>query len=132
MKIFYTPGSNLAFSDLLSRNVTIADIKKYQLEHKTIPNDLKFILDNGEQICYSVLHKDDNNIFQNDCCPVIAQVQGGKKKLIKISDRGDFSIEDAPEYFEESCSAIQNITDFFPIWQTNQPNQSTIYTSYKR
>ena len=29
------------------------------------------------------------------------------------TDRGDFSIENAPEYFEESCSAIQNIADFF-------------------
>ena len=75
LKILYTPGSNLAFPDFLSRNVPIADIKKYQLEHKTIPNDIKIILDNGEQICYSVLHKDNNNIFQNDCYPVIAQVQ---------------------------------------------------------
>ena len=75
LKIIYTPGSNVAFPDLLSQNVPIADIKKYQLEHKTIPNDIKIILDNGEQICYSVLHKDNNNIFQNDCYPVIAQVQ---------------------------------------------------------
>ena len=127
LKIIYTPGSNLAFPDLLSRNVPIADIKKYQFEHKTIPNDIKFILDNGEQICYSVLHKDDNNIFQNDCYPVIAQVQGGKKKLVNISDRGDFSIEDAPEYFEEPCSAIQNITDFFRFGkQINQIKRLSI------
>ena len=72
-----------------------------------------FFLDNGEQIYYSVLHKDDNNIFQNDCYPGKAQVQGGKKKLVNLSDREDFSIEDAPDCFEESCSAIQAITDFF-------------------
>ena len=60
-----------------------------------------------------MLHKDDKKMFQNDCYPFIAQVQGGKKKLINISDRGDFSIEDDPEYFEESCTAIQNVTDFF-------------------
>ena len=101
--------------------------QKYQLEHKTIPNDLKFILDNGEQICYSVLHKDDNNIFQNDCYPVIAQVQGGKKKLINIKDKEDFSIKDAPEYFEEYCSAIQNITDFFRLGkQINQIKRLSI------
>ena len=79
LKIIYTRGSNLAFPDLLSRNLPINDIKKDQLEHKTIPNDIKFILDNGEQICYSVLHKDDNIICQDDCYPVIAHVQGGKK-----------------------------------------------------
>ena len=127
LKIIYTPGSNLAFPDLLSQNVPIADIKRYQLEHKTIPNDIKFILDNGEQICYSVLHRDDNNIFQNDCDPVIAQVQGGKKKLINISDRRDFSLEDALEHFEESCSAIQNITDFFRFGkQINQIKRLSI------
>ena len=69
----------------------IADIKKYQLEHKTIPNDIKFIVDNGEQICYSVLHKDNNKIFQNNCYPVIAQVQGRKKKIINLSDKGETS-----------------------------------------
>ena len=127
LKIIYIPGSILAFPDLLSRNVPIADVKKYQLEHKTIPNDTKFILDNGEQVCYSVLHKNVNNIFQNDCYSVIAQVQGGKKKLINISDRRDFSIEDAPEYFEDSCSAIQNITDFFRLGkQINQIKRSSL------
>ena len=101
--------------------------KKYQLEHKNIPNDIKFILDNAEQVCYSVLHKNDSNIFQNDCYPVIAQMQGGKKKLINILDRGDFSIEDAPEHFEESCSAIQNITDFFRFGkQINQIKRLSI------
>ena len=78
--------------------MSIANRKKNQFEHETIPNDLKFILDNGEQICYSVLHKDDNNIFLNDCYPVIAQMQRRKKKLSNICDRGDFSIEDAQDY----------------------------------
>ena len=74
LKIIYTPGSNLAFPGFLSQNLPINDFKKYQFERKTIPNEIKFILDNGEQICYSVLHKDDNNKYQNSCYPVIAQV----------------------------------------------------------
>ena len=54
-------------------------------------------------------------------------MQGGKKKLINISDRGDFSFEDAPKYFEESCSAIQNITDFFRFGkQINQIKRLSI------
>ena len=54
-------------------------------------------------------------------------MQGGKKKLINISDIGDFSIEDAPEYFEESCSAIQNLTNFFQFGkQINQIKRLSI------
>ena len=44
------PGSNLASPGFLSQNFTIADIKN-KLELKTIPNFIKFILDNQEQIC---------------------------------------------------------------------------------
>ena len=73
------------FSDLLSRNVLIADIKKYQIELKTIPDELKFFLDTGEQINNSVLPKEDKNKTHKDCYPIIAQLHGGKKKLIDIS-----------------------------------------------
>ena len=37
------------------------------------------------------------------------------KKLIDISEKSDFNIEDAPNYYEEFCNAIQNITDFFNL-----------------
>ena len=45
------------------------------------------------------------------------------RRELKIStNKGDnefFNTEDAPEYFKEACSAIQNIADFFPVWLTN-------------
>ena len=132
LKIMYTPGTNLAFPDLLSRNVPIADIKKYQIEHKTIPNEIKFVLDTGEQINYSVLHKEDKNTTHNDCYPIIAQLHGGKRKLIDISEKGDFSIEEAPDYYEESCNAIQNITDFFNFGkQINQIKKLSTQNMYE-
>ena len=69
----------------MSQNVPMADIKKNQFEHKTILIDIEFRLqENGEQIFYSVLKKEDNNISQNDFYPVIAQVQGGKKRIQQI------------------------------------------------
>ena len=111
LKIIYTPGTNLAFPDLLSRNVPIADIKKYQIEHKTIPNEIKLVLDSGEQINYSVLHKEDKNTTTIAIQSLLnCKVE---KKLIDISEKGDFSIEEAPDYYEESCNAIQNITENF-------------------
>ena len=132
LKIIYTPGTNLAFPDLLSRNVPIADIKKYQNEHKTIPNEIKFVLDTGEQINYSVLHEEDKKTTHNDCFPIIAQMHGGKRKLIDISEKGDFSIEEAPDYYEESCNAIQNITDFFKFGkQINQIKKLSTQNIYE-
>ena len=119
LKIIYTPGTNLAFPDLLSRNVPIADIKKYQIEHKTIPNEIKLVLDSGEQINYSVLHKEDKNTTTIAIQSLLnCKVE---KKLIDISEKGDFSIEEAPDYYEESCNAIQNITEFFKFGEQVNP-----------
>ena len=53
--------------------------KKNQTEHKTTPNRIKFVLDTGEQINYSALHKEDKNTTHNDCYLIIAQLHGGKK-----------------------------------------------------
>ena len=36
LKIIWTPGSNLAFPDILSRNVTVEEYQKHQLQHKKI------------------------------------------------------------------------------------------------
>ena len=42
LKIIYTEGKNLAFPDLLSRQVPIEEAKKFQIEHKTLPKDINF------------------------------------------------------------------------------------------
>ena len=50
LKIIWTPGKNLAFPDILSRNVTITDIKNYQKKQKRIPKDIKFYDDQGHEV----------------------------------------------------------------------------------
>ena len=45
LKIIWTPGSNLAFPDILSRNVTVEEYQEYQkhqLQHKKIPRHIEF------------------------------------------------------------------------------------------
>ena len=42
LKIIWTPGSNLAFPDILSRNVTIDEYQHHQLQHKKLPRDIQF------------------------------------------------------------------------------------------
>ena len=112
LQIIYTEGKNLAFPDILSRNVSLADAKLYQLEHKVIPKDIKFHI-NGKEVNYSVLHQDDKDASANDCYPIIAQVKGERRKLININDEGDFSVDDAPDYINEHCNAIHSFSDCF-------------------
>ena len=87
--------------------------KKHQIKYKTIPNDNEFVIDTDEQINYSVVHKDGKSTNHKGCCPVIAQLQGGKKKMLKIKDKGYFSIEDAPDYCKKSCYSIQTMINIF-------------------
>ena len=42
LKIIWTPGSNLAFPDILSRNVTLSEAKRLQLQHREILHDMSF------------------------------------------------------------------------------------------
>ena len=44
LKIIWTPGSNLAFPDILSRNVTIDEYQHHQLQHKKLPRDIQFLM----------------------------------------------------------------------------------------
>ena len=85
LQIIYTEGKNLAFPDILSRDVSLADAKPYQLEHTVIPKDIKFH-NNRKEVSYSVLHQDDKDATANDCYLIIAQVKGERMKLININN----------------------------------------------
>ena len=60
LEIIWTKGKNLAFPDILNRNVSIKDLDKYQLKHKKIPKDIKFYDESGNEEKYFVLHDNEN------------------------------------------------------------------------
>ena len=80
LKIIWTEGKNLAFPDILRRNVSIKDLDKYQLKHKKIPKDIKFYDESGNEEKYFVLH-DNEKGQKNDCYPILKQTFQGVKKL---------------------------------------------------
>ena len=66
MKIIWTPGSNLVFPDILSRNITIEACQKHQLQHKRIPRDIEFYDENSTPVTYQIQHEDNPNDTCND------------------------------------------------------------------
>ena len=64
LKIIWTEGKNLAFPDILSRNVKLKDLDKHQLKHKKIPKDISFYDQNGNEEKYFVLHDNKKKAMQ--------------------------------------------------------------------
>ena len=50
LKIIWTPGSNLAFPDILSRKVTLSEANRLQLQHKEIPHQTSFFDQDGHKV----------------------------------------------------------------------------------
>ena len=86
LKIIWTPGSNLAFPDILSRNVTVEGYQMHQLRHKRIPRDIEFFDEHGTTVTYQIQHEDNPNDTCNDFYP-IKYKRGNEKKNIEITKR---------------------------------------------
>ena len=70
LRIIWTPGSNLAFPDILSRNITIEESQKHQLQHKGIPGEFEFFGEKGCPVSYQIQHEDNPNDTCNDFYPI--------------------------------------------------------------
>ena len=81
----------LAFPDILSRNVTITHMKKYQNKHKHIPKDFEFFHDQGEEVKYFNEH-DDERLSSNDFYLVLCTTSTDKRRFLLINYGHDFEI----------------------------------------
>ena len=80
LKIVWTEGKNLVFPDILSRNVKLRELDRYQLQHKKIPKDIKFFDEKGLEEKYFIVH-DTERGKTNRFFPIIKQSFNGKEKL---------------------------------------------------
>ena len=83
----WTPGSNLAFPDILSRNVTLSEANKLQLQHKEIPHDISFYDQDRHKVHYTIKHEDEQNAPCIDCYLIICQ-QGNTRKTLSFKNDG--------------------------------------------
>ena len=91
LKIIWTQGSNLAFPDILSQNVTVADYQKNQLQHKKIPREIEFYDEHGSPVTYRIQHDDDLNEMRNDFYPIGCQ-QGNDNKVLRLHNDCESSL----------------------------------------
>ena len=123
LKIIWTPGSNLAFPDILSRNVTLSEANKLQLQHKEIPHDISFFDQDGHKIHYTIKHEEEQNASYNDFYPIICQ-QGNTRKTLRLKNDGnEHHVED---YLEDNevLVIMQDKIDCFKLGKTiNQYKQ---------
>ena len=117
LKIFWTPGSNLAFPDILSRNVTLSEENKLQHQHKEIPHDTSFDDQDGHKVHYTIKHEDEENSCYNDFYPIICQ-QGKTRKTLRLrNDGNEHHVED---YLEDNgvLVTMRDMTDCFKLGKT--------------
>ena len=119
MKIIWTPGSNSAFPDNLSRNITIEEYQKHQLQHKRIPRDVEFDDENATPVTYQNQHEDNPNDTCNDFYPIKYKL-GRKEKILRLQNDGeDFVVNSVLNEFP--FASIQQVSDCFRMGQfTNQ------------
>ena len=111
LMIIWTPGLNLAFPDLLGRNVTIEEYQMHQLRHKRIPRDIEFFDEHGTPVTYQIHHKDNPNNTCNDFYP-IKYKRGSKGKILRLQNDGeDFTVSSMLDKFP--ITSIQQASDCF-------------------
>ena len=92
-------GSNLAFPDILSRNITIEEYQMHQLRHKRIARDIEFFDEHGTLVTYQIQHEDNPNDTCNDLYPLKYE-RGNEEKTLRLqNDGGDFTVSSTLDEF---------------------------------
>ena len=86
LKIIWTEGKNLAFPDILSRNVKLKDLDKHQLKHKKIPKDISFYDKNGNEEKYFIV-RDHEKGPADGFYPILKKTINGVEKYALTENR---------------------------------------------
>ena len=114
--IIWTTGSNLAFRNILSRNVTTDEYQHHQLQHEKLPRDIQFSDEHGQQITYKIILDDTFAETRDDFYPIHCQ-QGKDKKILRLRNDGEtFSLNTISTDF--ATSSVQLTADCFRMGRT--------------
>ena len=114
LRIIWTKEFNLAFSDILSRNVTLEETKHLQKLHKERLRDISFYDEFGSKVHYAIEHNDDGYCGNNAFFPILCQ-KGKYQRLLHFKNDGE---EHEVEHYENQQTLIttrQYIADCFKL-----------------
>ena len=104
------------FPGILSRNLTVDEHQKHQLQHKKKPTDIEFYDENGSPVTYRIQHYDNPNDTCNDFYPIHCQ-QGNDNKVLRLHNDGEnFTLNSLSNKFP--TAAIQSATDYSRLCRT--------------
>ena len=111
--IICTPGSNLAFADILSRNVTVEVYEKHQLQHKKKPRGIEFYDEHGSPVTYRIQHVDNPNDTSNSFYPILCQQRKDKKVLRLHIDGENFTLTvSVISFFQQRYNPQPTVSDW--------------------
>ena len=110
LQIIWTPGKNLAFPDLLSRNVSLKDLNGHQLAHEEIPKDISFFNQSGNEVQNLIDHNSSADDGNDEFYP-IACTHLGETKALHLKNDGTEMI--CTIFDSKSPKALFNVSDSF-------------------
>ena len=116
IEIVWTPGSNLAFPDTLSQNVTVEEYQNHQLQHKKILRDKEFYDEHGFPRTCRLQHDENPSDTCNDFYPIRCR-QGSDNKVLRLHNDGqNVTLNSLGTEFPSTT--IQSATDCFRLGGT--------------
>ena len=116
LKIIWTPASNLAFPDILSRNETVEEHQRHQLKHKKVPRDIEFYDEHGSPVTHRIQHDDNLSDTCNNFYPIHCQHRNDNKVLWLHNDGKHFTLNSLSNEFP--TTTIHSATDCFGLGKT--------------
>ena len=118
LKIIWTPGSNLVFPDIFSRNVMLSEANKIQPQHKKIHMIYHSMFRTVTRYTILSSTKTNKNATCNHFYPIICQ-QGITKKTLRL--KNDENEHHVGDYLEDNeiLATMQDMTDCFKLGKTN-------------
>ena len=116
LKIIWTPGSNLAFTEVLSRGVLVEEYQNHQLQHNNKAMDIEFYDEHGSPVTYRIHHDGNPNDTCNDLFTIDCQGENDKKVLRLHNDVENFTPNSLSNKFPTTTT--ESATNYFTLGRT--------------